>query len=115
MSLFILREMLKSIELRMNKTLTPSHYHTFLQKRLLDSIVSLATIIGTSPLIFLLIKAVNNGPVLFIQKRVGKDGKIFKLIKFRTMRLGAEKEIKKMKPPQVRPPARREAWGILFF
>lgn len=32
----------------------------------------------------------DNGPIFFSQKRIGKDGKIFKMYKFRTMVLGAE-------------------------
>ena len=43
------------------------------------------------PLIALAIKFSSHGPVFFIQKRVGKDGKIFEIIKFRTMVAGAEK------------------------
>ena len=33
----------------------------------------------------ILIKSTSKGPVFFIQERVGKDGKIFKMIKFRAM------------------------------
>lgn len=36
-------------------------------------------------------------PVFFIQKRVGYKGKIFKLYKFRTMNVGADKEQEKLK------------------
>lgn len=36
-------------------------------------------------------------PVFFIQKRVGKDGKPFMIYKFRTMRIGAEKEQEKLR------------------
>jgi lipopolysaccharide/colanic/teichoic acid biosynthesis glycosyltransferase len=41
-------------------------------------------------LIAILIKLGSKGPVFYKDKRVGKDGKIFKLIKFRSMVVGAE-------------------------
>jgi len=48
-------------------------------------------------IITLLIKLTSAGPAFFKQRRVGKDGKVFTLIKFRTMRMGAEKERKNLK------------------
>ena len=57
-------------------------------KRLFDFTCSLAGLFLLSPLILLLaivVKVTSKGPVFFIQERVGKDGKIFKMIKFRTM------------------------------
>ena len=42
-------------------------------------------------IIGILIKLDSKGPVFFIQERVGKDGKIFKTYKLRTMVQGAEK------------------------
>ena len=56
-------------------------------KRLFDFTCSLAGLFLLSPLILLLaivVKVTSKGPVFFIQERVGKDGKIFKMIKFRT-------------------------------
>jgi exopolysaccharide biosynthesis polyprenyl glycosylphosphotransferase len=44
-------------------------------------------------LISLLIKTTSPGPVLYKQKRVGKDGKVFTLYKFRTMIENAEKKV----------------------
>jgi exopolysaccharide biosynthesis polyprenyl glycosylphosphotransferase len=43
------------------------------------------------PFIALSIKISGPGPIFFVQKRVGKDGKVFSAIKFRTMIVGAEK------------------------
>lgn len=57
-------------------------------KRILDFILSLLALIILSPLIliFTIIGAIKmKGNPFFVQKRPGKDGKIFSLIKFRTM------------------------------
>ena len=57
-------------------------------KRVLDFILSLLALIILSPfiLIFTIIGAIKmKGNPFFVQKRPGKDGKIFSLIKFRTM------------------------------
>lgn len=57
-------------------------------KRILDVLVSLLLIILLSPLmgmICLAIRLTDRGPVLFRQTRVGKDGKHFQCLKFRTM------------------------------
>lgn len=37
----------------------------------------------------------DNGPILFTQERIGKNGKVFKMYKFRTMVVGAEEILKK--------------------
>lgn len=58
-------------------------------KRFLDIIFGfLGTLIFliTLPLIALFIKLSSKGPILFIQQRVGKNGKIFKVYKYRTMK-----------------------------
>lgn len=57
-------------------------------KRIIDICFSILGLIILFPLLFLLvimIKSTSKGPGVFIQERVGKDGKIFKMIKFRTM------------------------------
>lgn len=57
-------------------------------KRVLDFFVSLITIVILSPLfliLFILVKTKLGSPVLFRQERPGYKGKIFTLIKFRTM------------------------------
>lgn len=64
-------------------------------KRELDFFISLIVIIFISPVFFmicLLIAAFDSGPVFFKQDRVGLNGRVFKLYKFRTMRVGADKE-----------------------
>lgn len=62
-------------------------------KRGIDVCMALVIlIIGFLPmcLVAVLIKCDSKGPVLFKQKRIGKDGKIFTILKFRSMCQGAE-------------------------
>ncbi len=40
-----------------------------------------------------LVKADSPGPVLYRQERVGRDGQLFRIWKFRTMRVGADREV----------------------
>ncbi|MEO0253758.1 MAG: sugar transferase, partial [candidate division WOR-3 bacterium] len=73
-----------------------TRFQAFL-KRAFDLFFSLFIIILTLPImaiIAILIKIQDKGPVFYLQERVGQDGKIFKLIKFRTMKVGADKEEK---------------------
>ena len=63
-------------------------------KRILDILFSLIAIILLIPLyIFLAIsvKLSSPGPILFLQERIGEKGIPFKIIKFRTMYVDAEK------------------------
>lgn len=58
-------------------------------KRFMDVFASIACLIITSPLfiiVSLLIKINDGGKIFFTQKRATKDGKIFKVYKFRTMK-----------------------------
>ena len=62
-------------------------------KRTFDLSSSLIGLIVLSPILILIsfaIKIGSKGPVLFSQKRVGKDGKLFTLIKFRSMTVQQE-------------------------
>ena len=57
-------------------------------KRIIDIIGSLAGLIILSPVFLVvgvLVYSKLGSPIFFTQERVGKDGKIFKMIKFRTM------------------------------
>ena len=57
-------------------------------KRLFDFITSLIGLIVLFPIfiiVSLLVKIYSKGPVFFAQKRIGKNGKIFQMIKFRSM------------------------------
>ena len=62
-------------------------------KRLIDIVGVLIAIPLSSPIMVLatiLIKLDSPGPVLFAQERAGKDGKSFKMLKFRSMVVNAE-------------------------
>lgn len=63
-------------------------------KRLLDITISLIALIFLLPLMLLIYLSVRinlRGPAFFLQERVGKDNKIFKMIKFRTMKNSTDK------------------------
>jgi Undecaprenyl-phosphate glucose phosphotransferase len=65
------------------------------QKRAFDMVLSLFIVLITLPitvLIALAIKATSHGPIFFIQERVGLNGKVFRMLKFRTMRVGSREE-----------------------
>ena len=69
-------------------------------KRLFDIIVSLVGMVFLVP-IYIVIRLFclltrDNHKILFYQERIGKDGKIFKLYKFRSMIPNAEEELKKL-------------------
>ena len=69
--------------------------HQLVVKRLVDIVCSGFGLIVLSPLVALLaiaVKASSKGPVFFQQERVGRGGKQFMILKFRTMRLGADDE-----------------------
>lgn len=62
-------------------------------KRLFDFFGALIGLVILSPLflvVAVLVKLSSSGPVFFKQERYGKDGKVFKLWKFRTMKVGSE-------------------------
>lgn len=65
-------------------------------KRGFDIFTSLAALIALSPLflfVALLIKLEDRGPVFFAQRRVGQFGREFRMFKFRSMCLDAEKKL----------------------
>jgi exopolysaccharide biosynthesis polyprenyl glycosylphosphotransferase len=63
-------------------------------KRLIDIVVSLLLLTVSLPLWFLipvLIRVESKGSIFYIQDRVGKDGRVFRMLKFRSMYKDAEK------------------------
>lgn len=65
-------------------------------KRALDVLLSAVGLVALSPLlalIALVIRLDSPGPVVFKQKRFGKDRKLFEIYKFRTMRVDAPRDV----------------------
>jgi len=65
-------------------------------KRVIDMLLSLLAVLVLSPvflIIILLIVLTDKGSPFFVQKRVGKDKKLFKIFKFRTMRTDTDANI----------------------
>lgn len=64
-------------------------------KRLFDILCAIVLIVLASPLMLLAAVAIvleSGGPVLYRQERVGLNGRIFNVVKFRSMRTDAEKD-----------------------
>lgn len=65
-------------------------------KRIVDILASFILIVLLSWLyliLAILVKCTSKGPVIYTSQRVGKNGKLFKFYKFRSMHVGAEKEL----------------------
>ena len=65
-------------------------------KRALDVVLSAVGLVVLSPLLALIALAIrldSPGPVVFHQKRFGKDRKLFEIYKFRTMRVDAPRDV----------------------
>ncbi|MGP6176011.1 sugar transferase [Microbacterium sp. A196] len=65
-------------------------------KRLTDILGSLALIVLASPAlaaVAIAVKTTSTGPLLFKQERIGLGGEAFKMLKFRSMRVGADSEL----------------------
>ena len=74
-------------------------------KRVIDVIFASIALILLSPvfaIIAIAIKIDSKGPVFFAHKRIGKNGKIIKLYKFRSMVINAEELIKSFTPEQMK-------------
>jgi Undecaprenyl-phosphate glucose phosphotransferase len=62
-------------------------------KRAFDIAVSLVTLVALLPVmavVALVVRLSGRGPIFFTQERMGIDGRLFRMIKFRTMRVDAE-------------------------
>ncbi len=81
-----------------------------LWRQVLSRLLAVTALIVLSPLLLLtalLIKLTDPGPVFFVQERFGVDRRPFRMYKFRTMRVDAEKLLEKLE-------ASNEAGGGLF-
>ena len=70
------------------------HWHYSIAKRLADLIGSLLLLVLLAPLFLLIalsIRLDSSGPSLFVQQRVGRNGRLFKMYKFRSMHKGTPK------------------------
>ncbi|TQJ38081.1 exopolysaccharide biosynthesis polyprenyl glycosylphosphotransferase [Arthrobacter sp. SLBN-112] len=79
-------------------------------KRLFDLLASSLLVIAAAPLMIIvavLIKLGSRGPILFKQERVGINGQSFKMLKFRSMVVDAERQLEKLK-------GHDEGNGVLF-
>lgn len=82
--------------------------HAF--KRLMDVVVAAAALILLAPLLLtlaIIVKCSTPGPVFFRQERVGKGGKPFRMVKFRSMVVDAETALAGLME-------RNEGAGVLF-
>jgi len=64
-------------------------------KRILDIVLGVIGLIITSPLwlyVIIRIKTEDQGPIFFVQERVGRNGQLFQMYKFRSMVVDAEKK-----------------------
>ena len=64
-------------------------------KRIVDFIAAGFALVVISPLMVLIsvaIKLTSHGPIFYIQNRVGKDGRLFRIIKFRSMVVDADRK-----------------------
>lgn len=78
---------------------TPANEEQLFLKRLIDIVASGFGIVLLGPLfavIAILIKATSKGPVLYIQKRAGLNGRKFVLYKFRSMYKGAHEKLSEL-------------------
>jgi Undecaprenyl-phosphate glucose phosphotransferase len=74
---------------------SPLHGWSKVSKRIFDLVLGTPMLVITFPImviIGLFIKWTSKGPILHRQKRIGMDGHPFQMLKFRTMRIDAEKE-----------------------
>jgi exopolysaccharide biosynthesis polyprenyl glycosylphosphotransferase len=81
-----------------------------LQKYLFDMSFSLAVLALTSPLLLITaiaIKLTSSGPVFYAAERIGVDGKLFSMLKFRTMVDNADQMLDDLRD-------RNESDGLLF-
>ncbi len=81
-------------------TTIPTNEFALMVKRVIDVCVSAMLLLLFSPFIAaiaVLIKATSPGPVIFIQRRCGLNGRVFNMYKFRSMYIDAEERVHELK------------------
>jgi len=77
-----------------------------IKKRLCDiifsSIIIFLLLSWLLPLVAILIKLTSRGSVIFIQKRSGRDNRIFRCYKFRSLRINNDADVKQVTPDDTR-------------
>jgi lipopolysaccharide/colanic/teichoic acid biosynthesis glycosyltransferase len=100
----------RSLREAAGRGLTPQRGWRLGVKRVLDFSLSALLLIMLAPVLLLLsmlMKVTDPGPIFFRQVRVGREGQIFTLIKFRTMSVSAEDRLQELME-------RNERTGPLF-
>ena len=93
-------DLLESKAVSLNKKQIKSRFMYHSIKRIFDFMAAICGVIILSPVmlvIAILIKVEDHGPVFYKQVRVGKNGKTFKMYKFRSMFVNADQMLAKLK------------------
>ena len=91
--------MSKNNKIILNKDEVEKHYFYRFTKRFFDILASLIGLIILSPVFLIVaiaIKVDDGGPIFYNQERIGKNGKEFKMYKFRSMKVNADQELEKL-------------------
>lgn len=91
--------MTDNVDIELNQEKVNGQYGYKILKRSFDIVASAIGLVALSPFflaVAIAIKCDDGGPVFYDQIRIGKNGKKFKMYKFRSMRVNAEDEIEKL-------------------
>ena len=91
--------MTENIDIELNQEKVNGQYGYRILKRSFDIIASAIGLVALSPVflaVAIAIKCDDGGPVFYDQIRIGKNGKKFKMYKFRSMEVNAEDEMEKL-------------------
>ncbi len=87
----------KSLTYGKQKSKSRTYIESFVKRAIdiLAGIVGAIVLVPLTLIVFISNKlSKDNGPVFYCQERIGKDGKLFKMIKYRSMVMGAEEKLK---------------------
>lgn len=92
-ALFFIKRMSKSVKEEMPEAPLANPFYRDKVKRVVDLLIAIpVTVVAAIPMLLtaIAIKLDSPGPVIFKQDRIGKDGKVFQIWKFRSMCVNAE-------------------------